>query len=233
MIEQRFDAGVAGATKSLAARPVDGEAVLVLHNLSARSGERGGHRGQAVALLHAQLLQPSGAGGARCERGGDEQHRELVDHRGRNRRIDIDAGEGRVAHAQIGHGLAADLAGVHLLDIRAHLAQHFDEAGAGRVEADIHDRQVAARHQRGGDHEEGGRGGIAGDGYVAGLQFRLAVDGDDGLAVLHAHFEASAEAGQHPLGMVAGRDRLDHAGDAGGVEARQQHRAFHLRACDR
>ena len=63
--------------------------------------------------------------------------------------------------AEIGHRLAADLAFVLEGDVGAHVAQRLVEAGAQRIDADILDRDVAARPDRRGDDGEGRRRGIA------------------------------------------------------------------------
>ena len=202
---------------------------MLLH-ARASQRQRGGHRCKPVALLDPQFVQSGGAGGAVCQCCGDEQHRKFIDHARRESGIDINPGQRRMAHAQIGNRLAADFAAVLFLDIRAHLAQHCQQSGAGRVHADIQDRQIAARNDARRDHKERRGGGIAGNGHVHRPQLSLAVNADNALAAVLAHFEPRAEACQHPLGVVARWHRFDHASDAGGVEARQQHRAFDLRA---
>ena len=91
-------------------------------------------------------------------------------------------------------------------------AQHREQSGAGRIEADVLDRQLASRHQQRGDDEERGRGGIARHVDRLRPQLRLAADADHAGAVgLGLDLELGAEAAQHPLGMVARRHRLDHA----------------------
>ncbi len=62
---------------------------------------------------------------------------------------------------QVGHRLAAHLALVLEGKVGAHLAQGHVEPGAQGVDADVLDRDVAARADRGGHHGEGGRRGIA------------------------------------------------------------------------
>ncbi len=119
-------------------------------------------------------------------------------------------GSGGMAHDEVGDRLAADFARVQHLDLPAHLPQHVDQAGAGRVEADVLDRQFAARHDQRGDDEEGGGGGVARHDDVLRLQVGLAADGDDPLAEIVCHLELGAEAPEHALGVVAGRHRLDH-----------------------
>jgi len=62
----------------------------------------------------------------------------------------------------------------------------------------------------------------------------LALERDDAGAVgLDLDLKVGAEALEHAFAMVAGRDRLDHAGDAGRVEAGEQDRRLHLGRGDR
>jgi hypothetical protein len=88
---------------------------------------------------------------------------EFVDHRRGEGGVDFDAGQRGVAHDEVRHRLAPDFACVNLLDAAAHLTQHFVQARTGGIEADVLDRQLAARHDQRGDGEEGGGRGIAGD----------------------------------------------------------------------
>ena len=138
-----------------------------------------------------------------------------------------------MAYTQIGHRLAADLALVDECDIRAHLPQHAEDAIARGIEADVLNHQVAAGHDAGGDGKERRRGWIARHFDIAGVQIGGAVDADDPRAIILFHAQFGTEAAQHTFGMVACGDRFDHTGDAGRVEACQQHRALDLRAGDR
>ena len=52
------------AGQGIAARAVDGEAVFVLFDPRASKRKRGRHRGEPIALLDAQFIQPGGGGGA-------------------------------------------------------------------------------------------------------------------------------------------------------------------------
>ena len=135
-----------------------------------------------------------------------------------------------MANVQVRDRFAAHFAGIQFFEVCAHLAQHGDNAGAGRIEADVLDHEIAAGHDRGGHREEGRAGGIARYHDIAGAHFGRAVDAHDAFAILLADFELGAEAGQHPFGMVAGGDGFDHRGDAGRIETRQKDRALHLRA---
>ena len=101
---------------------------------------------------------------------------------------------------QIRHRFAADFAAVHFLDAPAHLAQHFDQAGAGRVEADVFDGEFAARYNQRGDHEERGGAGIAGDFDDLRCQFGFAANPDcAGAGRIDLNRQVSSEPAQHPF----------------------------------
>ena len=110
---------------------------------------------------------------------------------------------------------------------RAHLAQHLDRGRCGvGLTPTPSMRIVRARHDQGGDGEEGGGRGIAGDRErCCGSKLRLAAQRDRGRRRLAI---SGAERGQQPLEMVAGRRRLDDVGDAGRVERGEEQRRFDL-----
>ncbi|GGI90850.1 hypothetical protein GCM10007973_28960 [Polymorphobacter multimanifer] len=58
--------------------------------------------------------------------------------------------------AESGGRFAADGAGVLEGDVSAHRLQDFDEAGAGRVDADVGDGDIGAGDDERGDDREGG-----------------------------------------------------------------------------
>ena len=87
-------------------------------------------------------------------------------------------------------------------------------------------RTSRAGDDRRGDDEEGGRGEVGGDDDAARLEALGGVD-DDGVA-LAAHFGAGG--GEHALGVVAGRQRLDHAGLARGEERGEEQAGLDLGA---
>ena len=86
---------------------------------------------------------------------------------------------GRVAHPQIRvpWSSPSDFANVSSRVISAPIFARStsSRAGAGRVEADIHDRQIAARNDAGRDHEERSRGRIARHGHIHRFKVSLAV----------------------------------------------------------
>ena len=138
-----------------------------------------------------------------------------------------------MADANVGDRFATDLARIEEGEVRAHLSQCGEQAGAGGVEANIRHHHVRAGDEARRDHREGGGGGIAGDGDMLRTELSLAAERDDARAVRSLlDGEVGAEAAQHPLAMVARRHGLDHAGEAGRVEAGEQHRRLDLRGGD-
>ena len=134
--------------------------------------------------------------------------------------------------AQIRHRLATDDARVQLGDIGTHHLQRCDDACPGRVHADIGDGHVRVRHDRACDQPEGGRRGITRHDDILRFQLGLPPNRDDPALRRGSDGQIRAEARQHPLAMVAGRDRLDHGGFTRRVQARQQDRRLHLRRGD-
>jgi tetratricopeptide (TPR) repeat protein len=88
--------------------------------------------------------------------GRNEQHRIFIDHAGRAVRRHVDAAERTVADVEIGDRFAANGAFVQKINAPAHRLQHSHQPGAGGVQANIADDDVAARHDERGDHREGG-----------------------------------------------------------------------------
>ena len=132
-------------------------------------------------------------------------------------------------HAQVGHRFAALLAGVLLGDVRSHRTQHVQQAGAARIHADPAQQQLRARHQGGRDDEERRGRNIRRHADIARLQREAAQQGRFARHERTGH----AERGEHAFAVVAGGMRLAHVGLAIRVQAGQQQRGFHLRACDR
>jgi hypothetical protein len=76
---------------------------------------------------------------------------------------------------------------------------------------------------------KGGRGRIARNADVLAQQCALALDGDMPHALLvDRDIDRRTEAFQHVFGVIAGRDRFDHSGDARRIEPGQQHRGLDL-----
>ena len=220
----------ARAGQRCAAAAGDNQTVCLFLDHGACADQRGCHHREAIRFLDAQFVEAAGGGLAVGQRGRDEEGGELVDHAGRDGRIDVDALEGRVAHVQVRDRLAADFAYIELLDLPAHRDEHVDQARAGGIEADIFDHHITARNDQGCNQEEGRRRGIAR--HLDGLRFQFGSpgDGDDtGAVFFRLHMKIGAEALEHTFGMVAGGNRLDHRGRARRVESGQQDGAFDLR----
>ena len=131
---------------------------------------------------------------------------------------------------QVRHRLAALVANGEQFDVAAHRLKQLDDAGARFIDADAGDRHVRPRHDQRRDQRERRRRRVARHKNMLGPQLRLAANRYDARAFgILLDGQVRAEAAQHPLAMVAGRFRLDHAGDARGVEPGEQHRRFHLR----
>ena len=87
------------------------------------------------------------------------------------------------ADTQIGDRLAALDALVLERDIGAHLVEAREQPGARRVEPDIRDRHLGARHDQRRDERERGRGRVARHGDRRRGQLGLALDRDAAAAV--------------------------------------------------
>ena len=68
-----------------------------------------------------------------------------------------------MADTQVGDRLPADLSLVQHFDVGAHRTQNRDDTVAGRVNADVFQRQIRARRDRGAHQEKGGGGNIGGN----------------------------------------------------------------------
>ncbi len=221
------------AAAAHAARATDRERIAFGARDDAVGRQPGNGRRQPVALLHLQLGQAVHARLAIGEGGDDGEDRILVDHARRAMRRDVHAGELRVAHADVGDGLAPLLAHVRERDVGPHLAQHLVEADARRVDEHALEGDVRALHQRGSGSEERRRARVGGNGDVAPLQLGLALDGDACLAAAHRDRHLGAEVAQHALRVIARRLGLDHRGLSRRMQAGKQHGAFDLRRGDR
>ena len=161
----------------------------------------------------AELGDPLG------ERGGDREHRDLVDHERDLVALDGGAVQRRRRHPQVAHRLAEPLAGVHDLDGGAHAREHVDERDARRVARDALDHEhrspgvmAAPTTQNAADDGSPGTPNSNGSGAPVRTRTVVAVDA----------FERGAERREHALGVVAARVGLGDLGDAGGLQPREQ-----------
>ena len=106
-----------------------------------------------------------------------------------------------------------------LAHVRAHAAEHLENRGARRIQADVLDEQVGTGKRGGGDEPEGGAGNVAGHGEIAGLRDLAAVDGNHVTLAAGCHLEG----GEHLLGVIAGFRRLDDGGGSFRKHAGEQH----------
>jgi len=197
--------------------------------IDAERGEAVRHDLDAVGLLHAQLGGAVQHGAPLRAGGGDEQGRAFVDRPRDEVFGDVDTAQRRAAHAQIGHGLAADLALGQDLDIGAHAFEDLDRAGARGVPADMLQHDIAAGRDGRAHEKEGRRGHVRGHIDGAGGQAPTAAHADRAPASL----QRIAEAFKHALGMVAALARLMDTGRPLRVEPGQQEGRLDLGTGDR
>ena len=215
-----------GALERLPA--VDRHAVLELLHIGSHFTQVLDGGGDAVGFLHAQFAGVADVGVALGQRGGDGDDGDLIDEVGDFLGQQGGAFQWRAVELDVSDRFALGVV-EDFRHVSAHAGEHFEDGGAGGVEANVLDEQAGAVHRGGGDEPESGGGDIAGDGEIAGLRHLTAGHGD-GVAVGAA---GDAEACEHALGVVAGGGGLDHSGGAFGEKAGQQHRAFHLGGGDR
>jgi hypothetical protein len=201
----------------------DPPTVVELFNLRADGLESGDHRGDPVRLLHPKLAGIADLGWLvhRCH--GHRDERQLVDELGHLAAADADrAQRTAAADADLADGLRPADVGDARLDGDAHSLEQADEPEAGRVEADVHHRQLGIGVQGGGDQPGRCSGGIARHHHLE--RPRACQAGHGGPLALAA--DRDAEEGEHALGMVARRawgldGRLalcPHAGDGRGAQ---------------
>ena len=143
------------------ASALDPHAVIERLDPGAELSELFDQRRDAIALLHPQLGRITDLARARGERGGDREHRKLVD----DGLVAVDHGsvERRVLHHEIGNRLAAAFGTWVHRDRRAHGPEHIEVREPTGIGQHVFDHQARTGRERGGDHEERGRRRIAGD----------------------------------------------------------------------
>ena len=167
----KIDRHRTAAPGRLAARSRDHQIIGAFLDLHAGGGKPPRHGGQAVAFLDAQFLQPLHAGFALGQGRGDGEDRVFVDHRGGALRRNGDALERPGRDTQVRDRLSRFLARTQHLDLGPHFAQRRQDTGTQRIEADVLQRNVRARHQQRRDQGKGGGRNIGRHGDVAGNQF--------------------------------------------------------------
>ena len=199
-------------------------------DLDAVDAQHGGGGFQPVGFLDPQFLQAAHDGGALGEGGRHRQHQIFVDHRRRALRRHLDAAQLRGAHPELRHRLAGIAADLALLDRGAHFAQRREQAGAQRIGHDVGQNEVGALARsappRSGTPPRTDRpaprpAAPCSSGWPVSAILRP-------WAPSRRRDDLRAEMLQHQLGMVAAGLGLDHGGDAGRGQPRQQHRGLDL-----
>ena len=140
VIHQRLDARAAfnralAIDEEIIARDADGDAA---------SGKARFRGGETVASLTFNLGEPLHRGFALGEGGKTSEDRIFVDHRRCPPAGHAHGFQRARPHAKIADRLAAFVAAVECLDVRAHLEQSFDEAASRRIEQHALDDNVGA-----------------------------------------------------------------------------------------
>ena len=141
--------------------------------------------GDPVTLLAAQLGRVADRRLALGEAGRERNQRQLVD-RQRDRRRRRPRSRAAARGGRGGRPLGSpprSLFGLDL-DLGPHPLEDREQAGAGRVEADSGEGDLAAGDEQRRDDEEGGRGEVGGDGDLAGLEPRRRAHGDRAVVTL-------------------------------------------------
>src|SRR6185437_8416398 len=128
---------------------LDCGAVHRLLRADAQRAQARQHHGNAIGFLHAQLRGTVDHGDALRTGRRHEQDREFVDHVGHVFHRHFDTAQRCVAHLEIGDVLTTGFARVLLDDICAHRAQHAQQPGATRIQADAPQAQARPGNQRG------------------------------------------------------------------------------------
>ncbi len=145
------------------------------------------------------------------------------------------------AHGQVGDGLADAVVRARrpavrhrLVDPGAHPAEQVEDRPAGRVRADPAQGQLGVRVDRPGDQPERGRGHVRRDPLSDRSHAYPSLDtpgrSRPALDRLVRHRHPARP--EHPLGVIARRDRLADGRPAVGPQPRQQDRRLHLGARD-
>ena len=162
MVARAIDRGAAQGRGALDVEPVRRGL-----DAGAQRAQGGDHRRDPVALLDAQLRSPPHPRNPLGLGGGHGQDGELVDHAGDQLPADLagctpSGGDQLLAaHVEIRDWLAALLALVAQLHSGAHGPEDIQQPGAGGVDADIPQQQVALGQQESANEEKGCRGKVA------------------------------------------------------------------------
>ena len=215
MVAVGVDRAAAKSAVSLDPHPVLGRL-----DLAAERGQRLGDGGDPVDLLAAQLGGVADRRRSLGEAGGERDQRQLVDRQGDFGAADLGAAQlARGGRGSWPIGSPPALALRLDLDLGAHPLEDREQAGAGRVEADAAQRSTslpgtssAATRKKAAEEKSAGTT----------ICRRLEpLRGPDGDARRHRG-DLGAGGGEHALGVVAARQRLDAPGSRPRPAARRR-----------
>src|SRR5271156_6254925 len=126
----------------------------------------------------------------------DRKDRHLVDCADDQFTVERRRVQGAVADSHVRHGFPIEIAGIFEHDVSAHRCQCVENSGAGRIDADLAKREIAARCYRRGSDEERGAGKIGWDADVLGYEYSWVE-----LDRFTVKKDAAAETAQHKLGV--------------------------------
>ena len=139
MISMRIDRATAHETT------FDNDAVRIHLCRNPEFGKSIGHHLDAITLLDPELFSFTESSSAMRAGGGDKQHRKFIDCQRHQFNGNINTAQRRTANANIGNRFAADIALILQFQISTHQLENIDHTGAGRVDADMLQRDIAAR----------------------------------------------------------------------------------------
>ena len=191
-----------------------------------------GHRRDPVGLLAAQLGGVADRRRPLGEAGGEGDQRQLVDRQRHLGAADLGAAQLGGEHPEVADRLAALARPPAIdLDLGPHPLEDRQQAGPGRVEPDAARATTSLpATSSAGDDEEGGRGEVGGDDDLARLE---PLGRPRSPRSPPSRSTVGPGGGQHPLAVVAGRQRLDHASLALGQQAGEEQAGLDLGAGDR
>ena len=125
---------------------------------------------------------------------------------------------------QVTDRLAADLPGVDDLQIGTHLHQRLEQAGPKGIQQHTFHRHLGSGRDESCHHGEGRRGGVAGNGDIRTGESLPPHEANVASVGRIGDGDFHSKGPQHPLGVVAGRLRLDHLRQPCGPQTGEEHR---------
>ena len=203
-----------------------------------------GHSSDAVGFLDAQFSRITDHSRALRQRRCHGKDGDFINHIRDFSTRDRRGAESGAFYVNVSHRLTTERGFDDFANARAHADEDIDNAGAGRIQADILHQQAGTRLRGGGDQPESGTGDVARNREIHRLWHLAAFDGRadfNETPILRGvfvfpnlfAFRFDEKVIEHPLGVVARADIFDHRGGAFGKKSREENRAFDLRAGDR